>query len=74
MSDVFNNKWGLSLKQNGWGKGGKKCPKNSLEREEEYKELMYMTDQKLHIQFLQGRTGGVTEPVCVEDERVENEN
>ncbi len=27
-SDVFNDKWGLTLKQNGWGKGGKKWPKN----------------------------------------------
>ena len=35
---------------------------------------MYMTGQKLHLQFLQGRSGGATEPVRVEDERVENEN
>ena len=32
---------------------------------------MIMTGQKFH---LQGRTGGVPEPVHVEDERVENEN
>ena len=35
---------------------------------------MYMTGQKLHLQFLQGRSGGVAEAVRVEDERVENEN
>jgi hypothetical protein len=73
-SVVFNDKWGLALKQNGWGKGGKKCPKNWLEREQAYKELMIMTGQKLQLQLLQGRAGGTAEPVHVEDERVENEN
>jgi hypothetical protein len=33
-----------------------------------------MKGQKLQFQILQGRTGGVTEPVRVEDDRVENEN
>jgi len=33
-----------------------------------------MTGQKFHLQLLQGRTGGVAEPVRVEDEQVENEN
>ena len=27
-SEVFNDKWGLTLNQNGWGRGEKKCPKN----------------------------------------------
>ena len=71
---VFNDKWGLALKQNGWGKGGKKWPKNWLEREQAYTELMCMTGQKLQFQLLQGRAGGAAEPVHVEDDRVENEN
>ena len=33
-----------------------------------------MTGQRIQLQFLQGRSGGETEPVRVEDERVENEN
>ena len=73
-SVVFNDKWGLALKQNGWGKGGKKWPKNWLQREQAYKELMCMTGQKLQLQILQGRAGGAAEPVHVEDDRVENEN
>ena len=68
VSDVSNDKWGLALKQNGWGKGGKKWTKNWFEREQAYKELMYMTGQKLQLQFLQGRVGGVAEPGRVEDE------
>ena len=70
----FNDKWGLALKQNGWGKGRKKCPKIWFEYEQTYTELMCMTGQKLKLQILQGRTGGATEPVHVEDDRVENEN
>ena len=35
---------------------------------------MCMTGQKLQRQILQGRTGGASETVRVEDERVENEN
>jgi hypothetical protein len=58
VSVVFNDKWGLTLKQNGWGKGGKKWSKNWLECEQTYKELMCMTGQKLQFQLLQGRTGG----------------
>jgi hypothetical protein len=73
-SDVLNDKWGLTLKQNGWGKGGKRWTKNWLEHEQAYKELMCMTGQKLQLQILQGRTGGAAEPVHVEDDRVENEN
>ena len=73
-SVVFEDKWGVALKQNGWGKGGKKWPKNWLEREQAYKELMCMTGQKLQLQILQGRAGGAAEPVHVEDDRVENEN
>ncbi len=60
VSFVFNDKWGLTLKQNGWGKGGKKWSKNWR--------------QKIQRHLLQGRPGGVVEPVHVEDERVENEN
>jgi len=73
-SVVFNDKWGLALKQNGWGKGGKKWHKNWFEREKTCKELMIMTGQKLQLQLLQGRDGGAVEPVHVEDERVENED
>jgi hypothetical protein len=71
---VFNDKWGLAMKQNGWGKGGKKWSKNWLERDQAYTELMCMTGQKLQLQLLQGRAGGTPEPVHVEDDRVENEN
>ena len=73
-SVVFEDKWGVALKQNGWGKGGKKWPKNWLEREQAYKELMCMSGQKLQLQIRQGRAGGAAEPVHVEDDRVENEN
>jgi hypothetical protein len=38
------------------------------------KHTLCMTGQKLQLQLLQGRAGGAVEPVCVEDERVENEN
>ncbi len=73
-SVVFHDKWGLALKQNGWGKGGKKWPNNWYEREQAYKELMCITGQKLQLQIRQGRAGGAAEPVHVEDDRVENEN
>ncbi len=56
-SDVFNDKWGLALKENGWGKGGKRWTKNWLEREQAYKELMFMTGQKLVI--VGGGEGGM---------------
>jgi hypothetical protein len=45
-----------------------------MDRDQTYKELMYMTGQKFHLHLLQGRSGGVTEPVRVEDEEVGNEN
>jgi hypothetical protein len=38
------------------------------------KHTLCMTGQKLQLQLLQGRAGGAVEPVCVEDERVDNEN
>jgi hypothetical protein len=73
-SVVFHDKWGLALKQNGWGKGGKKWPTNWFQREQAYKELMCITGQKVQLQIRQGRAGGAAEPVHVEDDRVENEN
>ena len=33
-----------------------------------------MTGQKIQVHLLQGRAGGESEPVSVEDDRVENEN
>ena len=72
VREVFNDKWGLVLKQNGWGGGGKKFPKNWFEHEQTYKELMYINTQNLHL--LQGRSGGTMEPVRVDDDRVENKN
>jgi hypothetical protein len=48
---VFNDKWGLSLKQNGCGKGGKKWTKNWIECEQTYKELMSMTGQSFSFSF-----------------------
>jgi hypothetical protein len=61
----------------GWGGGGKKFPKNWAPREEAYNELMKIMGQKVQRQLLVGREGGVVgsqvEPVCVEDDRVENQ-
>ncbi len=48
------------------------------DREETYNNLMQIMGKKVQCQLLARRTGGVvgsqTEPGCVQDERVQNEN
>ncbi len=60
------------------GGGGKKLPKNWAQREKDYNELMKIMGQKVQRQILAGRGGGVAgsqvEPVCAEDDRVENQS
>ena len=60
------------LKQNGWGGGGKKLPKNWVDRDKTYNEFMWIMGQKVQCELLGGRVVGVDgsqpEPVCVEDE------
>ncbi len=76
--EVFDDKNLELLKQNRWGGGGKKLPKNWAQREKTYNELMKVMGQKVQRHLLAGREGGTAgsrvEPVCEEDDRVENQN
>ncbi len=46
-SQVFDDKNLELLKQNGWGGGGKKLPKNWADHEKSYNELMCIMGQKV---------------------------
>jgi hypothetical protein len=59
------------------GGGGEKLPKNWTDREKVFNEIIWIMGQKVQCQLLPGRTGAAagsqTEPVRVEDERVDND-
>ena len=48
------------LKQNGWGGGWKKLPKNWMDRDKAYNEIMWILGQKVRCELLAGRAGRVS--------------